>query len=219
MSKNRKPNACSEQAAIAYILTRDIKFAREASWYTDLKLHLKLAARAAEEQRSDTEYNLVGARDALYVKVAQGLIRKVEVAFSVEDFSVEDLVRQFPPLEQAPASLAQVQDHVAAAVPDALMNSLADATNRSAVKVGTSGPEVNPRPRRMTEKSAITFTEQYLEDMRAKGLRPTKQALEKAAYDEGFYGGRQFLRDELSKRLGVDAPGPGRPREKRNSPK
>jgi hypothetical protein len=212
MSKNRKPNAWSQQAAIAWILTRDSKFAREASWYTDLKLHLKLAARAA------AEYDLAGARDALHVKVAQGLIRKVEVAFSVEDFSVEDIVRQFPPLEHAPASSAQVQDHVAA-VPDALMNSLADAVDCSAVKVSTSGPEVDPRPRRMTEKSAVTFTEQYLEDMTAKGLRSTQEGLVEAARAEGFYGGRDFLRDELKKRLGAHAPGRGRPRGKRNSPK
>jgi hypothetical protein len=211
MPKDLKPHTWSEQAAIAWIRTRDEKFARQASGYGNRKLHLLLAIW--ETAKKPLYYdNLIAARDALYVKVGDGSIRSFCRDKFGGDFSVEDVVRQFPPPEHAPASSAQVQDHVET-VPDTPINSLADAANRS------SEPEVNLRPRPMTEKSAVTFTEQYLKNMGAKGLLPTQKGLVEAAYAEGFRGGRQFLRDELSKRLGAAAPGPGRPREKRNSPK
>jgi len=104
MSKTHKPNTWPEQAAIAWIRTRDEKFAREASGYSDVKLELKLAVRG-NAGKPLHNYSLTAARDALHVKVGEGSIRK----FS-GDYSVEDVVREFPPGAHVPASLAEVHD-------------------------------------------------------------------------------------------------------------
>jgi hypothetical protein len=104
MSKAQKPNTWSEQAAIAWIRTRDEKFAREASGCTDIKLEVKLAFWA-NAGKSLHNYNLTAARDALHVKVGEGLIQKF-----CGDYWVEDVVREFPRVAHASASLAQVHD-------------------------------------------------------------------------------------------------------------
>ena len=103
MSKTHKPNTWPEQAAIAWIRTRDEKFAREASGYSDVKLELKLAVRG-NAGKPLHNYSLTAARDALHVKVGKGSIRK-----SGFDYWVEDVVRAFPP-GAFPASLAQMHD-------------------------------------------------------------------------------------------------------------
>jgi hypothetical protein len=104
MSKAQKPNTWSEQAAIAWIRTRDEKFAREASGDGDVRLELKLAIwkNAGKSLHKD---NLTAARDALHVKVGKGSIRK-----SGFDYWIEDVVREFPPGAHVPASLAEVHD-------------------------------------------------------------------------------------------------------------
>jgi len=101
MSKARKPNTWSEQAAIAWIRTRDEKFAREASGDTDVKLDVKLAIWETAG-KSLHNYKLTAARDALDVKVGEGSVRKFR-----GDYWVEDVVRVFP---RVPASLAEVHD-------------------------------------------------------------------------------------------------------------
>ena len=101
MSKARKPNTWSEQAAIAWIRTRDEKFAREASGDTDVRLDVKLAFWE-NAGKSLHNYKLTAARDALDVKVGEGSVRKFR-----GDYWVEDVVRVFP---RVPASLAEVHD-------------------------------------------------------------------------------------------------------------
>ena len=99
MSKAQKPNTWSEQAAIAWIRTRDEKFAREASGDTDVRLDVKLAfwENAGKSLHND---NLTAARVALHVKVGAGSIQK-----SGGDYWVEDVVREFPRVAHVPASL------------------------------------------------------------------------------------------------------------------
>src|SRR6516164_6147367 len=104
MSKAQKPNTWSEQAAIAWIRTRDEKFAREASGDTDVRLDVKLAFWE-NAGKSLHNYKLTAARDALHGKVGAGSIRK-----SGFDYWVEDVVREFPPGAHVPASLAEVHD-------------------------------------------------------------------------------------------------------------
>ena len=104
MSKAQKPNTWSEQAAIAWIRTGDEKFAREASGYSDVKLELKLAVWG-DAGKPLHNYSLTAARDALHVKVGEGSIRKFG-----GDYSVEDVVREFPRVAHVPASLAEVHD-------------------------------------------------------------------------------------------------------------
>ena len=104
MSKARKPNTWSEQAAIAWIRTRDEKFARAASGCTDIRLAAKLAFWE-NAGKSLHNYNSITARDALDAKVGEGSIRK-----SGFDYWVEDVVREFPPGAHVPASLAQVHN-------------------------------------------------------------------------------------------------------------
>ena len=99
MSKAQKPYTWSEQAAIAWIRTRDEKFAREASGDTDVKLDVKLAIWETAG-KSLHNYKLTAARDALHVKVGEGSIRKFG-----GDYSVEDVVREFPRVAHVPASL------------------------------------------------------------------------------------------------------------------
>jgi hypothetical protein len=53
--------------------------------------------------KSLQNYTLSAAREALHVKVGEGLIRKVG-----GDYLVEDVVREFPRAAPVPASLAQV---------------------------------------------------------------------------------------------------------------
>ena len=88
MSKAQKPNTWSEQAAIAWIRTRDEKFAREASGYSNIKLELKLAF-LEKAGKSLHNYNLTAARDALHVTVGEGSIQKFGC-----DYRVEDVVRE-----------------------------------------------------------------------------------------------------------------------------
>src|SRR6516165_5779703 len=104
MSKAQKPNTWSEQAAIAWIRTRDEKFAREASGYGDVRLELKLAfwEKAGKPLH---KFNLTAARDALHVKVGEDSIRRFG-----GDYWVEDIVREFPRVAHVPASLAEVHD-------------------------------------------------------------------------------------------------------------
>jgi hypothetical protein len=99
MSKTQNPNTWSEQAAIAWIRTRDEKFARGASDCSDIRLDVKSAVweRAGNSYHN---YNLTAARDALHVKVGEGSIRKFGY-----DYRVEDVVREFPRVAHAPASL------------------------------------------------------------------------------------------------------------------
>jgi len=104
MSKAQRPNTWSEQAAIAWIRTRDEKFAREASGYNDVRLELKLAFWE-KAGKSLHNYNLTAARDALHVKVGEDSIRRFG-----GDYWVEDVVREFPPGAHVPASLAEVHD-------------------------------------------------------------------------------------------------------------
>jgi hypothetical protein len=104
MSKAQRPSTWSQQAAIAWILTRDEKFAREASGYSDVRLELKLAFWK-DAGKSLQNYTLSGARDALHVKVGESLIRKLG-----GDYLVEDVVREFPRVAPVPVSLAQVHD-------------------------------------------------------------------------------------------------------------
>jgi hypothetical protein len=102
MSKVQKPNTWSEQAAIAWIWTRDEKFAREASGYADMKLELK---RAIWENagKSMHHYKLTAARDALHVKVGEGSIQTFGA-----DYLVKDVVKEFPRV--AYVSWAEVHD-------------------------------------------------------------------------------------------------------------
>ena len=104
MSKAQKPHTWSEQAAIAWIWTGDEKFARGASDCSDIRLDVKSAVweRAGNSYHN---YNLTAARDALHVKVGEGSIRKFG-----GDYSVEDVVREFPRVAHVPASLAEVHD-------------------------------------------------------------------------------------------------------------
>jgi hypothetical protein len=104
MSKAQKPNTWSERAAIAWIRTRDEKFARQASSYNDIKLELKLALweHAGKSLHND---NLTAARDALHVKAGEGSIQKFGY-----DYLVEDVVREFTRDAHAPASSAEVHD-------------------------------------------------------------------------------------------------------------
>ena len=104
MSKTQNPNTWSEQAAIAWIRTRDEKFARGASDCSDIRLDVKSAVweRAGNSYHN---YNLTAARDALHVKVGEDSIRRFG-----GDYWVEDVVREFPRVAHVPASLAQVHD-------------------------------------------------------------------------------------------------------------
>ena len=104
MSKAQKPHTWSEASAIAWIRTRDEKIARKAFGDSDIRLEARLAVWE-NAGNSLQNYNLTAARDALHVKVGEGSIRK----FS-GDYSVEDVVREFPPGAHVPASLAEVHD-------------------------------------------------------------------------------------------------------------
>jgi hypothetical protein len=114
MSKNRKPNTnphtWSEQAAIAWIRTRNLIFARAASIDSDIGLEVRRALWAEKGKLLDTEYNMARARDALYDKVAEGSIRKFGGDKFGGDFSVEDTIKQFPRLKHVPASSAEAHD-------------------------------------------------------------------------------------------------------------
>jgi hypothetical protein len=87
-----------------------LKVAREASNDNYRKLEVRLAFWVHKGKPLHTEYNLASARDALCAKVVEGSIRKFGGDKFGGDFSVEDIVREFPPLEHAPASSAQVHD-------------------------------------------------------------------------------------------------------------
>jgi hypothetical protein len=104
MSNAQKPNTWSEQAAIAWICTRDEKFVRGASGRSDVGLAVKLAIWE-NAGKPLYNYNLTAVRDELHGKVGKGSIRK-----SGFDYWVENVVREFPPGTHVPTSLAQVHD-------------------------------------------------------------------------------------------------------------
>jgi hypothetical protein len=185
----------SKQAAIAWIRTRDEEFTKQIAGadLSDVNLELRLSLRLHQGKWVHPAYDAYKAKTLLTRKIRDGSIRTLG-----GKPLAEHVRKEFPRFDQFPASSARVHDQV---------------------EVDTRRSEIKPTRHTMTEKSAVTFTEQYLKDMRAKELRPTQKGLVEAANAEGFSGGRQLLRDEFKKRLGAHAPGRGRPRGKRNSTK
>ena len=126
MSNAQKPNTWSEQAAIAWICTRDEKFVRGASGRSDVGLAVKLAIWE-NAGKPLYNYNLTAVRDELHGKVGKGSIRK-----SGFDYWVEEVVREFPPGAHVPASLAEVHDKQT------------DTSNAVKVWGPNPGPELTP---------------------------------------------------------------------------
>jgi hypothetical protein len=75
-----------------------------------------------------------------------------------------------------------------------------------------SRPDTQSQIRRMGKKAASQFTQSYIQKTKAAGGNPTQVGLLKAARDDGYKGGRLFLRTAFNEQFGTAK---GRPKKEK----